>query len=369
MRTTAKVVSMRRANDKKGKGTMYRVPRLRLFLWGTVAALVSMPAIATAAGANAARVDAGPTPSTLPIVHITLQYLRVIVPADPANPPTEPPAILPTITCERFAGGQRQTVFGYQHVGERSYDSAIGLPSQSARGYDYFFDGTTPVADLGQLDEFLPGNHPSRFEVSTANHPTWVLEVPGIGQEQPADAAKGMWRVIITPLFPTPCGPTVPQHFVSMRGEGGARPTPADVVRDTSGRITQYALDFPVTGDQTICSPGGVPLEPRVLYGYTETNYVPLLASQIVRVDTLDSQAFTRTAVASRQVADAAAPSGGRIILDSYGRCRFGNSLVEAPDPRYGGNDDGSFWGVFPNADDTQLVVELFVPGGGVRFR
>lgn len=343
---------------------MMRIVRSR---WtGLISVALVMSGLATVAPP----VSAGAASRRNRTVEVTSTYRRVIEPADPTNPPTQPPAILPTVTCVRRVNRLKETVFGYEHQGSLAYRADPGTQSTPLRGYNYFLDGSRTIADLGQLDQFLPGSHPSRFAVQTSRKPTWILEVPSVGAEGPRPSSDlERWRISIKPRRAA-CGSSVPEHFASMRNSGFSFPAPVDIVRDPTGRITQYSLDSSLSEfRQTLCSPGGVPVDPRVVFGYTEDNLVPLPSGQVIRVDDLDHRSFTRTEVATRQVADASAGFQLRVIVDVYARCQFENDLVEAPDPRWDGNDDASWFGVGPTQGNQEIRVQLFDPGGGVRFR
>ena len=125
---------------------------------------------------------------------------------------------------------------------------------------------------------------------------------------------------------------------------------PVNVIRNFSmgAVIQQYSLQFVVSGGVTVCGPGGVPVGPRVLYGYPEENLVALTADQIVRTDDFgQGSSYTRTAVDTRRVADVLQRANLNLILDTFGRCQFGSQVVEAPDPTYGGYQGGSSSGGF----------------------
>lgn len=303
-------------------------------------------------------------------VTISAHSRIVIEPADPARPPELPPAILPTVTCVRRSHHQIETVFGYEHNGVRSYQTPQDGEGTPLRG-NYFLDGSRQITDLGQLDQFLPGSHTSRFSVRTSRRATWVLEVPSLAEEAPNSIPPPrQWKISITARGPS-CRRSVPRHFASMRATAPDF-APVDVVRDDTGRITRYSLGFTQDGI-TLCSAGGTPVEPRVLWGYSGSaldgglNLVPLPPDQVVRIDQFESRLWPRTAVAEREVADISQGVGLEVIVDTYARCQFGDDIVEAPDPRWGG-DDGSSFLVFVKPNQ-EIHIQVFVPAGGVRFR
>lgn len=335
-------------------------------------ALVGIAVIVTAlAGVDGISSDAGASPRNNRTVEVTSTYRRVIEPSDPANPPSQPPTILPTITCERRVGRERETVFGYEHRGHLAYDAPPGTQGDALFGANYFRDGARNVVDLGQLTQFLPGSHPSRFAVRTVRRASWVLQVPAMGSEAlPIGTLPPRWQVSIKPRR-APCAPDVPQHFAAQRGIAGVDVTPVDVVRDTAGHITGYALQATVRNSATSCSAGGVPIEPRVVFGWADQNLVPLAPNQIIRHDIYDNFPWTRTKVALRQVADVHFLSQASVITDTYGLCQFGTDIVESADP-FWDNTDSSPPSVYFFVTVVNGVEELDGGGigpGGVRFR
>ena len=312
-------------------------------------------------------------------VEVAPQYKRIIEPADPLHPPTTPPAILPTVTCVRRVGKLRETVFGYVHRGIRYYDAPINDPFVT----NSFMDGRDVVSDLGQLDQFLPGDHPSRFAVRTTRPAKWILDVPTLGTE----VGRPYWRVSIKARR-SDCGAEVPIHFAVMRGvvSGSAGAMEADIVRHDPFlplRITGYSLEFGqrfFRVESLSCSVGGTRVLPRLVYAYAQgtlygvsfDNLVPLPGAQVLGTQVLNGIAFTRTEVSRRQVADVNVDTKVKVLVDAYARCRFGTSVVESADPHWGGDDgtqrNWSSWSLRPpDFEDFNLAAGL--PGGGVKFR
>lgn len=298
---------------------------------------------------------------------VTPVYTRTVAPEDPTKVPIAPPAVLPTITCERVGPSGRQTVFGYLHVGKKSADIVSTIT-----------DGGTEVPDAGQPSRYLPGNHPSRFAPTTVSNPVWVLWVPAVGQEQVSSTGTPfplvatepppLWKVTISANSLTPCGPSVPEHFVTSTGVD-VTPRPTDVVRDLSNKIGAYAIDTSQIGtDGSLCSAGGVALPPLIVHGDPVINLVPLAPSDVYRVDTFGGDTYVRTLLTKRQVADVGQQTWFTDVVDVYGRCDFGGTIVQAADPYW--NDSVSDTWIFKlSADGTQIAVGRIPPGGGVRFR
>lgn len=333
------------------------------------AGFVTLAVLVSGLGAVVAQPVAGAAKRTTKkhkTVEVTSTFRRVIQPADPTNPPTTPPAILPTLTCVRRVGRQQETVFGYDNQGNWSYDAA---------SYNYILDGPERIADLGQPGQFLPGSHPSLFAVRTTRRATWVLEVPSMAEEQAfiPQPTPPRWQVSIKARH-RGCAADVPQHFASV---GSARftatsypdfPVPVDVARDQTGHITGYAVAAPGLQSQSACSPGGVPLEPRVVYGERGDNLVPLSPEQIIA----DNNGEIYTEVSTRQVADVHVNAGYvSFIFDIYGRCQFGTAVVEASQPLWIFTDyppaQVSFF--IANVNGVDEIDHFEVSPGGVRFR
>jgi hypothetical protein len=324
--------------------------------------IVAGIAVVPVAGADAAVVRFGNTS-----VEVTARFVRVITPADPSNPPTEPPAILPTVTCVRRVDGKRETVFGYEHRGVWSHEIGVG-------DRNHFLDGRTVVADLGQVDQFLPGNRPTRFSVRTTNVATWSLRVPSLTEELSTRVPPAaLWRVSVTPLH-APCRRDVPRHFAVMRDVGAHQVAPVDVVRDSNGRISSYALDFGFVAGETRCSAGGVPLASRIVFGVSQFsfNVVPPAPEDVIRTDTIGSISWVRTESARQLVADARSQAGVTMIYDVFGRCQFGSVTVEARDPRWDPPSETGPFTFFSRVEEIDGVEQVAVSragGGGVRFR
>jgi hypothetical protein len=312
-------------------------------------------------------------------VEVTPQYKRIIKPADPLNPPSTPPAILPTVTCVRRIDRQKETVFGYVHNGIGSYDAPINTPSVA----NYFMVGRDTVSDLGQLDQFLPGDHPSRFAVRTARPARWVLDVPGLGSETLGRAfAAPYWRVTIKARR-SDCGTEVPVHFAVMRGGVTADGRAVDIERlhIVPDRITGYSLDFAplaFSTHQLSCSAGGTRDLPRLEYAYAEgtingrsfDNLVPLPGAQVLGSQVLNGIVFTRTEVSTREVADVDVDTNVKVLVDAYARCRFGATTVEAADAHWGGDNNRLYSTFRLLAPDFDAIAKsVNEPGGGVRFR
>jgi hypothetical protein len=316
-------------------------------------------------------------------VEVTPQYKRIIEPSDPSNPPTTPPAILPTVTCVRRVEGQKEVVFGYVHRGIRYYNAPVNDPFVT----NYFMVGRDIVSDLGQLDQFLPGDHPSRFAVRTTRPAKWILDVPPLGfDEAGVIHPRVYWRVSIKARR-SDCGAEVPSHFAVMRGglSGSEIGRTVDIERlhIQPNRITAYSLEFAQQFFRVrdlICSAGGTRLFPRSVYLYGQgtfsgrsfDNLVPLPGAQVLGTSVLNGIVFTRTDVSKREVADVSVTTNVKVLVDAYARCQFGTTVVESADPHWGG-DDGtqriwSSWSLRPPAfEDFSYAAGS--PGGGVRFR
>lgn len=340
--------------------------------------LLGIAVIVTALAGVGAIPSAGASRPSNKTVEVTPEYRRVIQPFNRAYPPSMPPAILPTVTCARGVDGQIETVFGYEHRGVWAWTAYPGLAPPRPRGvpvghgspvgYSYFRDGARKVLDLGQVVQFQPGSHPSAFAVRTAKRPTWTLEVPSMAEESESTfPPPPRWQISIRPRRGA-CGPSVPQHFVAMRGSGIDSAGPADVVRDQSGRITAYSFQATTSSDGTSCTPGGIPIQPRVVFGYGEDGFVPLAPDQIIRVDHIQGGTFTRTEVATRQVADARADIEYGFFTDTYGRCRFGNEVVESTDPVWT-EPGGATYGIAEVNGTEEVIAKYAMLPGGVRFR
>lgn len=176
------------------------------------------------------------------------------------------------------------------------------------------------------------------------------------------------WRVSIKGRR-APCAADVPVHFASTSFAGANTiPVVVDTARDAFLHITAYAIMPPELFSQTVCSPGGTPLQPRVVYEETGDNLVPLPPEQIIGT----TGYAVLTEVAKRQVADVHAVAADfSVRFDVFGRCQFGNEIVEADQPFWTHTTypPGRFSFSITEVNGLEEVTYIAISPGGVRFR
>ncbi len=286
----------------------------------------------------------------------------ITVPINPSASTTVSPVPAATVTASCIVAGRTTSTvwFGYTNTsGERvtavvGADNAVGLSVPSN------------VINRGQVDQLLPGSVARAFAVGvpTGATATWTVKVPDLanpGSSTTVSATGGPSTAA--------CAAGTTTRSATMQAGPGEIPsvifTVRKQVRNSSGLLTGVAVQFGVADLTTTCSDGGVPLEPKVLWGYGGSTaqingalvgaagdaLAPLPARAIVRTDSTADYSFVRSYRSTRTVADpqrlwvfgnlqqqvqgtvpsARGLSSETVIADVVARCRFGTRVVTGP--------------------------------------
>jgi hypothetical protein len=285
----------------------------------------------------------------------------VVVPIDPSASASAPPPASPAATvsasCIVFGSTTDTVWFGYANNSTERVVAAVGSANSVAI--------TGASVNQNQIEQLLVGTVERAFAVTVPKGAvvTWNIDVPNLAQPgftTRVSAANGT----ATPACPSGTRPqsasiqTIPGQF------SGITATAAKQTRNRAGLLTRASVNFQISGLQTVCSAGGTPLEPKVLWGYggptsqisgallrsTGDALRAVPANAVVRVDADSNYSFTRTYRSARAIADpqklwvfgtlqqqilGTAPyayglSSETVIADVVGRCAFGNRIVQS---------------------------------------
>ena len=287
----------------------------------------------------------------------------VLVPINPSASASVPAIPAATVTASCIVrGATTSTVwFGYSNSSGARITALVGSNSNAVR-----LTVESYVVNRGQVEQLQQGSVERAFAVSvpTGTTATWTVQVPDLaspGSSTTVSAAGG-------PSTPA-CASGTATRSATMQALPGQSPsinfTSGKQVRNNSGLLTRASVQFGISGLATSCSEGGVPLEPKVLWGYGgPTNVingavvsaagdalVPLSASATVRVDSDPNYSFVRSYRSARTVADpqrlwvfgtlqeqvlgtalvARGLSSETVIADVVARCQFGTRIVSGP--------------------------------------
>jgi len=251
--------------------------------------------------------------------------------------------------------------FGYTNNSAERVNALVGSNSNAVR-----LTVESYVINHGQVEQLQPGSVARAFAVSVpaGDSATWTVMVPdlaNLGSTTTVSATGGPSTAA--------CAAGTPKRSATIQATPGETPsivfTVGKQVRDTSGLLTKATVDFAVSGLATTCSEGGVPLAPKVLWGYGGPTTVingalvgaagdalaSLPARAIERTDSDASYSFVRSYRSTRAVANpqsawafgtraqqllGTAPfarglSSETVIADVVARCKFGNRVVTGP--------------------------------------
>jgi len=287
----------------------------------------------------------------------------ITVPINPAASTTAPPIPAATVVANCIVpGATTSTVwFGYTN---NSVDRVIALVGSNSNAVRLTVESY--VVNRGQVEQLQPGSVARAFAVSVpaGDSATWTVQVPDL-------ANSGSTTTVSATGGPTTaaCAAGTPKRSATIQATPGQIPavgfTVGKQVRNTSGLLVGAAVQFGVAGLTTICSGGGVPLAPKVLWGYGGPTaningaivgaagdaLVALPASAIVRTDADELYSFVRSYRSTRafvnpqslwgfgsaaQQAQGTAPfarglSSETLIADVVARCQFGTRIVAGP--------------------------------------
>ena len=278
-----------------------------------------------------------------------------INPSASAPPPASPAATV-SASCV-VSGSTTDTVwFGYANNSAERVNAAVGSANTLAI--------TGASVNQNQIEQLLIGTVERAFAVTVPKGAavTWNIDVPNLalpGFTTRVSAANGA----TTPACPSGTRTQSASIQATPSQFPGIIVTPAKQTRNPAGLLTRASVNFEISGLQTVCSTGGVPLAPKVLWGYGgPTSFLsgaivrtsgdafrPVPANAVVRVDTDSNYSFTRTYRSARAIVDpqklwafgtlqqqiqGTAPyayglSSETVIADVVARCAFGSRIVQ----------------------------------------
>ncbi len=277
---------------------------------------------------------------------------------DPGTtPPASGVAVFASCTVARRTG---TTVwFGYSNTLAERRVALVG-PSNTVSVNTVAVNG---VANRGQTTQFQPGVVDRAFAVTVPNgsSATWTVTPASIlgVSDAPSSATSGS----STPACLTGVG----VRSATPQIVGGLVPT---ISSQPANQLTSYGLlkrssqTFSTNGVVSACSDGGVPLPPRVLWGYDVSPpgqagglvvpagaaYEALAADRVIRTDSANGITFERSYQATRRIVDpqrisvfgslqeqlantaqvAWGYSSLSVIADVEARCQFATGIVRS---------------------------------------
>jgi hypothetical protein len=270
------------------------------------------------------------------------------------------PAVQLFATCAVARRGTTTVWFGYQNIWTERVVSPVGP------GNDVLIDSLS-IGNLGQVDQFQPGRVDRAFAVTlrSGQVATWAADVADLNNLSPT--IDPPTRVVASSSATTPaCAVGTPIHSATPQSPAGLAEmnvTLGGGDRQRKGMLTRSTVRFDVSGVISACSAGGVPLAPKVLFGYmgpadqlgtlvlksSGADYAPLAPRQIAQTTVLGGTTVRWSTVAERSIADpqqlftyGATPAQAtywpsargltsqRVIADVTARCRFGGRIVSS---------------------------------------
>ncbi len=247
--------------------------------------------------------------------------------------------------------------FGYSNA---SVDRRVALVGP---GNVLAVNGVASVTNRGQITQFQPGVVERAFAVtvpvgSTASWTVTPASILGV-----SDASSSATSSRSTPACPTGVGvrSATPQVVGSLIPTVSSLPATQLI---SNGLLVRSSQSFSTNGVVSACSDGGVPLAPRVLWGYDVSPpgqagglivpagaaYEALAADRVIRTDSANGITFERSYQATRRIVDpqrisvygdlpeqvagtaqvAWGYSSLSVIADVEARCLFVNGVVKS---------------------------------------
>lgn len=268
-----------------------------------------------------------------------------------------PPGVSVFASCTVARRAGTTVWFGYSNTLTERRVALVGSGNTVAA------NGAAGAANRGQTTQFQPGVVERAFAVTVpaGSTATWAVTPANIlgVSDVPSSATSGA----STPPCPTGVGvrSATPQIVGSLVPTISAAPLNQRV---TNGLLDRASIGFSTTGVVSACSDGGVPLAPRVLWGYDVSPpgqasglivpagapYEALPVDKVVRVDSDGTFTFERSTQATRRVVDpqrvsvfgslqeqlagtaqvAWGYSSISVIADVEARCQFPNGVVKS---------------------------------------
>ena len=227
---------------------------------------------------------------------------------------------------------------------------------------------TTEIEVRGpQATLFLPGTHRHVFAVRFKSNQTvaWRVRVPSFDDP----VIDPGWKVTVEPRRHARCGRRVPDHFTVV--QAAAMSSGPTNIRDDSGGITAYDVEFGAESVNVVCSAGGRVLPFKEVVGWTiEPNLVPLRPREIVEEIVVgNGTRFQMSKTRVRRVVDVFEPvEWFGPIADVTGRCAFRGEVVKSEVFWAGQPANGWITPVVVAGAVVRLEATAVLPGG-VRIR
>ncbi len=247
--------------------------------------------------------------------------------------------------------------FGYSHAG---LDRRVALV---ASGSAVFIKGFIGALNRGQVTQFQPGRVERAFAVTVPAGSTVTWTVKPTNVLGVSDAPSSATNSRSTPACPAGVGVRSATPQIVGGPVPGISATPVNR-QVSNGLLVRSSLQFSTNGVVSACSNGGVPLPPKVLWGYGMTApgqagglivpagapFVALPANKILRTDVFANGQFRfqRSIQATRRIVDpqrvsvfgtireqlagtaqvAWGYSSIAVIADVEARCKFSDGAV-----------------------------------------
>ncbi len=211
------------------------------------------------------------------------------------------------------------------------------------------------TANRSQVLQLKSGEHHRSFAVRVAagNRPEWSVTVALSN----AEALQPQSTSVAIPNGSLPsCTPKTPRHSAVAQVTAAPTITFNAVGRqlDSTGKLIGSAIRFRVNGVTSVCSAGGVPMPPQILWGYDAgPGIAPIRRSSVVRTDILYSSfqntnfpvPFVRTwtdRLVIRSPQDVSTNNFGEtfygvsqagVIADVVARCKVKGKVITTTEP------------------------------------
>ena len=277
----------------------------------------------------------------------------------PVGSPTASAAGLPHVVAiaDCRIAATASDPFDVYWFGYRS-DGTYWMPAGPANRFVEKNSGGVEVdvtANRGQVIQFKSGEYHRAFAIRVAagNRPEWIVTVALTNAESVQSAATS----VAAPGPSTPlCSAKTPRHSAVAQVAAAPTITFEAVGRrvDGSGKLVSSAVRFRVTGVSSVCSAGGQPMPPKILWGYdVGPGITPIRRSSVVRTDVLKSTfqntvfdvPFVRTwndRLTIRNPQEASTNNLGEtfygvsqsgVIADVFARCKVNGKVITSADP------------------------------------
>jgi hypothetical protein len=315
--------------------------------------------------------------------------------------------IVPTVSCAIRTPLVDTYWFGYVNNAGYSITVPVGASNKIPRTA---FRQT--FIDAAQPDQFRPGTTSRSVAVQVAHNASATWTISAYTPDGVTLLTASATASAATPA----CARSVSPNSANVRvADASISYAPETQTRDAAGLLRTATVKFSVAGVRTVCSLGGVPNTPSLLWGWVDefgvpastqaAFYSPLAASEVVRSDTFVTNGrfgagtvtFQRTIGSVRTVADpqravtqlrsdgvTLTTSGWSLVVptvDVDGTCNFFGKNVAAGSGYFGGEEGQFSYSITDLATQTTRkpvlcafgvatcdVLQEIVGPGGIRM-